>query len=271
MAKRRASKPRRTGNGSTSEAGEIHTPLRDVTRSDAGTSPRPDGEPSDASIDLAQPAAAAATETEVTPTEVSDATLMAQLSNGEIDALEQLYERYSMLIFSLAVRILRDAQLAEDVVQEVFVRLWRRPASYDPARGRFVSWLMSVSRNRALDEQRRVSRRLRAEEADDHPGNELPTTDRFDDPQAGVLLDELRRQVREAMTRLPPAQREVIELAYFSGLTQVEIAERTGEPLGTVKTRVRLGMNKLREAFGADPGGSFEDSQRPVRPREVGS
>jgi RNA polymerase sigma-70 factor (ECF subfamily) len=175
---------------------------------------------------------------------------MAQLADGEIDALEVLYERYSTLVFSLGLRILRDPQLAEDVVQEVFIRLWRRPASYDPARGRFVSWLMSVSRNRALDEQRRVSRRLRAEETDDDPAHELPTNDRFDDPQASVLLEELRRRVREAMTRLPPAQRQVIELAYFRGLTQVEIAQRTGEPLGTIKTRVRLGMNKLRVALG---------------------
>jgi len=177
---------------------------------------------------------------------------MAMLAEGEIDALEVLYERYSTLVFSLGLRILRDPQLAEDVVQEVFIRLWRRPASYDPTRGRFVSWLMSVSRNRALDEQRRVSRRMRAEEMDDDPAHELPTNDRFDDPQGSVLLDELRRQVREAMTRLPPAQRQVIELAYFGGLTQVEIAKRTGEPLGTVKTRVRLGMNKLRVALGPD-------------------
>lgn len=226
VAKKRANEPQPASTRRTSsEPREIRSRLRDVTRSDAGTSTRPDGEP-------------------------SDADLMAQLADGEIDALEVLYERYSTLVFSLGLRILRDPQLAEDVVQEVFIRLWRRPASYDPARGRFVSWLMSVSRNRALDEQRRVSRRLRAEETDDDPAHELPTNDRFDDPQASVLLEELRRRVREAMTRLPPAQRQVIELAYFRGLTQVEIAQRTGEPLGTIKTRVRLGMNKLRVALG---------------------
>jgi RNA polymerase sigma-70 factor, ECF subfamily len=108
---------------------------------------------------------------------------------------------------------------------------------------------MSVARNRAIDEQRRVSRRLVAEDDDEHATGGLVGTDPLDDPQLGVLLAEQRRAVRLAMTRLPPAQRRVIELAYFSGLTQVEIAERTGDPLGTVKTRVRLGMQKLREAL----------------------
>lgn len=247
MAKKPANEPQPTSNSVSSEdrdggASEIQSGLRDVTRSDAGTSSRSNGERRE--IDQ------------------SDADLMAQLAQGEVDALEVLYDRYSTLVFSLGLRILRDPQLAEDVVQEVFIRLWRRPASYDPARGRFVSWLMSVSRNRALDEQRRVSRRMRAEETDDDPAHELPTNDRFDDPQAGVLLDELRRRVREAMTRLPPAQRQVIELAYFGGLTQVEIAQRTGEPLGTVKTRVRLGMNKLRAAIGPDA----EDDVRAAAP-----
>ena len=182
--------------------------------------------------------------------DATDAELMAALALGDIVALELLYDRYSTLVFSVSLRVLRDPQLAEDVVQEVFLRLWRQPISYDPTRGRFISWLMSVTRNRSLDELRRVTRRMRSEDVeDDEPGHEIAAVGHLDDPQAELMVAEARAAVRAAMTRLPPAQRRVIELAYFGGLTHVEIAEHTGDPLGTVKTRVRLGMRKLRESL----------------------
>ena len=183
------------------------------------------------------------------PETVTDQDLMVRLSDGEVEALEGLYDRYSPLVFSIAVRVLTDRQLAEDVTQEVFLRLWRRPWSYDPGRGKFRSWLMSVTRNRSLDERRRVVRRLRQEDSDDDGMPEIAAPGRFHDPQLEAVLADERRAVREAMTRLPPAQREVIELAYFGGLTQVEVAALTGEPLGTVKTRIRLGIQKLRVAL----------------------
>lgn len=176
---------------------------------------------------------------------------MASLAAGEIHALEQLYDRYSALVFSVSLRVLADRQLAEDVTQEVFLRLWRRPESYNPDRGRLLSWLMSVTRNRAIDERRRLSRRTRTEEQGDEPTAELREIDGRDDPQLAAAAADIRRVVRIAMDELPPAQRRVIELAYFAGLTQTEIAERTGVPLGTVKTRVRLAMRKLREALDA--------------------
>ncbi len=178
-----------------------------------------------------------------------DADLVAAIARGEVEALERLYDRYGALVFSVSLRVLHDHHLAEDVVQEVFHRLWRQPTSFDPVRGRFISWLMSVSRNRALDELRRRNRRYRSEERDEDPEREIAGGDRLDDPEVGVVLQEMRVVVRAAMTRLPAAQREVIELAYFGGLTQQEIAERTGDPLGTVKTRVRLGMRRLRVAL----------------------
>lgn len=178
-----------------------------------------------------------------------DADLVAAIARGEVDALERLYGRYGALVFSVSLRVLHDHHLAEDVVQEVFHRLWRQPTSYDPARGRFISWMMSVTRNRALDELRRRNRRFRSEERDEDPEREVAGGDRFDDPEAGAVLAEMRVVVRAALTRLSAAQREVIELAYFGGLTQQEIAERTGDPLGTVKTRVRLGMRRLRIAL----------------------
>lgn len=175
--------------------------------------------------------------------------MVAAIALGEVEALERLYDRYGALVFSVSLRVLHDHHLAEDVVQEVFHRLWRQPTSFDPARGRFLSWMMSVTRNRALDELRRRNRRFRSEERDEDPEREIAGGDRFDDPETGVVLAEMRAVVRAAMARLPAAQREVIEFAYFGGLTQQEIAERTGDPLGTVKTRVRLGMRRLRVAL----------------------
>lgn len=182
---------------------------------------------------------------------------MTRLIAGDIGALEVLYDRYSTLVFSVSLRVLYDRQLAEDVTQEVFLRLWRRPQSFDPNRGRLLSWLMSVTRNRAIDEHRRLTRRVRTEEPADESLPDRDEADGRDDPQLALALTELRLEVREAMRSLPAAQRQVIELGYFGGLTQVEIAERTGLPLGTVKTRVRLAMNKLRGQLGA--GRSAED------------
>lgn len=179
----------------------------------------------------------------------ADDRLMAELSAGAIKALEQLYDRYSVLVFSVALRILHDQVLAEDVTQEVFLRLWRRPQSYDPARGRFLSWLMSITRNRAIDERRRITRRLKVEDGSSDATEGLQSLDRLDDPELAASIGDERRTVRAAMATLPDPQRRVIELAYFAGLTQTEIAELTGTPLGTVKTRVRLAMNKLRVAL----------------------
>lgn len=209
----------------------IRTHLRDVTSGD-GNRPRVRADASARAAD--------------------DAALMEALGRDDLEALDALYSRYSTLVFSVSLRVLHDRQLAEDVVQEVFLRLWRQPASFDPERGRFISWLMSVTRNRALDELRRVSRRNRSEDQEEDEANPLDsiaTADRMDDPVLGAELREQREAVRLAMTRLPPEQRRAIELAYFSGLTQTEIAEVTGDPLGTVKTRIRLGMRKLREAL----------------------
>lgn len=192
----------------------------------------------------------------------SDADLIAAIADGEVAALERLYDRYGALVYSVCIRILRDAQLAEDVVQEVYLRIWRQPTSFDPERGRFVSWLMSVSRNRALDELRRRTRRYAGEEREDASVPEPRATDRLDDPEVGVELAELREVVREAMTRLPPVQRRAIELAYFGGLTQQEIADLTGDPLGTVKTRMRLGMRKLRDALAGFAGDGTREADR---------
>lgn len=175
---------------------------------------------------------------------------MQRLFLRDRHAFESIYDRHSDLVYSTALRILRDPHLAEDISQEIFVRLWRKPDSYVAERGRFLTWLISVTRNRAVDEVRARGRRQRHETL---PANwreqerELPASEAID-PALSAHLAEQRRIVRAALAELPPEQRQVIELAFFGGLTQREIADRLSQPLGTVKTRIRLGMQKLRAA-----------------------
>jgi len=171
---------------------------------------------------------------------------MQRLSLRDRHAFEEIYDRYGDLVYSTALRVLRDPHLAEDISQEVFVRLWRKPDSYVAERGRFLTWLISVTRNRAVDEVRTRGRRQRHETASpEEQERELPAG-AANDPALNAQLAEQRRIVRAALAELPPDQRQVIELAYFGGLTQREIADRLAQPLGTVKTRIRLGMQKLR-------------------------
>ncbi len=174
---------------------------------------------------------------------------MQRLHHQDQRAFEAIFDRYGDLVYSTALRVLRDTQLAEDVSQEIFVRLWRKPQSYVAERGRFLTWLISVTRNRAVDEVRSRGRRQRHETASpEEQERELPASDSID-PALNAQLAEQARIVRAALAELPPEQREIIELAYFGGLTQQEISDRLDQPLGTVKTRIRLGMQKLRAAL----------------------
>ncbi len=180
---------------------------------------------------------------------LDDEELMQRLAYQDLAAFRALYFRYGDLVYSTALRIVRDAHQAEDMVQEIFVRLWRRPGSYVAGRGRFPTWLISVARNRAVDGIRARSRRFRYEGASpEQQGRPLPSPS-SDDPALTAELADQRRLVLAALADLPPEQRQVIELAYFGGLTQQEIAQRLSQPLGTVKTRIRLGMQKLRTAL----------------------
>ena len=181
--------------------------------------------------------------------ELNDEELMQRLVYRDLTAFRTLYSRYSGLVYSTALRVLRDAQIAEDMVQEIFLRIWRKPESYTPTRGKFATWLTSVTRNRAVDEIRSRNRRYRHETASpEEQERELPGPE-GDDPGLRAELSDQRRLILTAMQRLPPEQRQTIELAYFGGLTQQEIAEQLNQPLGTVKTRIRLGMQKLRAAL----------------------
>lgn len=183
--------------------------------------------------------------------ELSDEELMQRLFYGDLQAFEVLYSRYADLVYSTALRILRDVHLAEDMVQEIFLRLWRKPESYEAQRGRFLTWLMSVARNRAVDEARSRGRRFRHETptaSGEQQEREIADGGEHD-PALTAQLAEQRRAIRAALAGLPAEQRQVIELAYFGGYTQQEISTMLGQPLGTVKTRIRLGMQKLKLAI----------------------
>lgn len=181
--------------------------------------------------------------------ELDDEELMQRLVLRDLTAFRTLYARYSSLVYSAALRVVRDMQIAEDMVQEIFLRLWRKPESYTATRGKFATWLTSVTRNRAVDEVRSRGRRYRHETASpEEQERELPGLE-TDDPALTAELSDQRRLIVTALSQLPQEQRQTIELAYFGGLTQQEISERLNQPLGTVKTRIRLGMQKLRTAL----------------------
>jgi RNA polymerase sigma-70 factor (ECF subfamily) len=181
--------------------------------------------------------------------ELDDEELMRRLSYRDLSAYKTLFSRYGTLVYSTALRVLRDPQLAEDMAQEIYLRLWRKPESYAATRGKFSTWLTSVARNRAVDEVRSRNRRYRHETASpEEQEREFPGPD-TDDPALSAELADQRRLILVALAQLPAEQRQTIELAYFGGLTQQEIAERLDQPLGTVKTRIRLGMQKLRAAL----------------------
>lgn len=181
-----------------------------------------------------------------------DEGLMLAIAQRDEHAFAVLYDRYIDLVYSASFRVLGDAGLAEDASQDVFVRLWRRPETFIAERGRFLSWLMSVTRNRAVDELRARGRRRRREGGSlgepDEAAEPLFSSDPVD-PQGSAELHEDQLAVRRALLALPGDQRIALELAYFGGLTQQEIAARLHEPLGTVKTRIRLGMQKLRKSL----------------------
>lgn len=182
-------------------------------------------------------------------TELDDEELMQRLVYRDLWAFRALYDRYGNLVYSAALRVVRDPQVAEDMVQEIFLRIWRKPDSYVAQRGRFATWLTSVTRNRAVDEIRSRGRRFRYETASpEEQERELPAPE-TNDPALMAELADQRRLILAALAQIPAEQRQIIELAYFGGLTQQEIAERLSQPLGTVKTRIRLGMQKLRVAL----------------------
>jgi RNA polymerase sigma-70 factor, ECF subfamily len=171
---------------------------------------------------------------------MEDTELLSRVGQGDENAMESVFRRYSGPVYSVALRILHDSGQAEDVAQEIFLQLWRNPTSFVQARGSLGAWLVVLTRNRAIDHLRRRK-----------------PTDSVDDVVLAApvnVADEAERnatmeKVRSTLANLPQEQRKSLELAYFEGLTHTEIASRTGDPLGTVKTRIRQALISLRKAF----------------------
>ena len=174
------------------------------------------------------------------PDHRDDSALIDRLRAGDQSAMADLYDRYSGVVYGVALRVLANATAAEDVVQEVFLQLWRNPQAFDATRGRLAPWLAVIARNRAIDHLRR---RPSEEDID-----VLPISTGID--LEGAAAQKLAvDKVRGALAQLPQEQRKTLEMAFFEGMTHSEIAGKTGEPLGTVKTRIRTGLLALRKAF----------------------
>src|SRR3954447_14578291 len=183
-------------------------------------------------------------------TDDADRAVLALVTAGQLDALQELYDRYRVMAYSIALRITSDAALAEDVVQDAYLGIWRNAGRYVEGRGSVKTWMLSIVHHRAVDAVRRRRPTTELPEREDVPPSALTLPDIW----AEVAGNLDRAEIATAMASLSDVQREAIELAYWGGLTQQEIAERTGTPLGTVKSRVRLGLLALRRALGGDDG-----------------
>jgi RNA polymerase sigma-70 factor (ECF subfamily) len=171
-----------------------------------------------------------------------DAGLLTRVESGDELAMAVLFDRYSKIVYSVSLRVLRDTASAEDVMQEIFMQIWRNPNSFVAARGSLGGWLAVVSRNRSIDTLRRKRPSEQVEEMN------LPSSSNLaDEAERSIMME----RARSAIQVLPVEQRKTLEMAFFDGLTHSEISEMTGDPLGTVKTRIRSALSTLRKAFQA--------------------
>ena len=176
-----------------------------------------------------------------------DSELVARMQRRDPQALGELYDRYGRVAYALILRVVRDTGIAEDLVQETFLRVWNRVHGFDAQKGSIGPWLLAVARNRAIDYLRSAGGRER--NAVEYEEIEHPSL--FCDMEKDIISSDKARIVKSAIEKLSPNQRQVIELAYFEGLSQTEMAERMGQPLGTVKTWVRTALKNLRDELGA--------------------
>ena len=172
----------------------------------------------------------------------ADLQCLRRMSGGDSTALAELYDRYGSLVYSVALRILRSSADAEDAVQQAWVQVWKSAGSYDARRGTVAAWVLTVARTRALDLYRSLGSRRRAETRIEAAPQAAPP-----DPASDTALGQLGARVRDALGSLAPQQRQVLEIAYFEGLSQSQIAERLNAPLGTVKSWTRQGLMRLKE------------------------
>jgi RNA polymerase sigma-70 factor (ECF subfamily) len=185
------------------------------------------------------------------PSATRDQDLIVRVAQGDERAIATLYDRYAQVLYAVAYRIVRERADADEVVLEALAQAWREAPRFESNRGSVAAWLTMMTRSRALDQVRSRNRRTRITDsaAQEDPATAPAMGVWRDRPDDGVEAGERQKRVREALDQLSPPQRETIELAYYEGLSQSEIAERLQEPLGTIKTRMRLGMLKLRDAL----------------------
>src|SRR5450631_427707 len=169
-----------------------------------------------------------------------DMRLVARLRAGDQQALSELYDRYCKVVYGVALRILHDTGAAEDLLQDIFLQLWRKPDAFDSSRGSLTAWLAVISRHRSIDRLRKRRPETDIEDCVISGGPDLR-----DETERRLIMEK----VRGALDVMNPEQRQAMELAFFQGLTHTEIAEKTGEPLGTIKTRIRSGLQQLRAKF----------------------
>jgi RNA polymerase sigma-70 factor (ECF subfamily) len=177
--------------------------------------------------------------------------LLQQIASGDRDAFRRFYDRYATLAFTFALRLLGSQSDAEDLLQEVFLQVWRQAQAYSPERGAPEAWLITITRSRAIDKLRSIRRRNMNILTPEEPLR----VESLAQAERPSQASEAKLTIQGVMAKLPEAQRHVLELAYFDGLTQTEIAARLGEPLGTVKTRMRAGLERLRGFLGAEATG----------------
>lgn len=181
---------------------------------------------------------------------LEEAKLIRRIGEGDRKAFEEFYDQFGGVVYSTAFKVLNDLRDAEDVAQEVFVMIWEKAKMYDPTRGKPLTWVVTMTRNKSIDKLRSLQRRFRLrDELEEEAASEDFTSDRA--PIDEVESSERGKIIRSAVMKLSKEQRQVIEMAYFSGLTQNEIADHLREPLGTVKARIRRGMIKLRRIVGS--------------------
>ena len=172
----------------------------------------------------------------------SDLALITAIRSGDQSAMAALYDRFSSIVYAVALRVLQDTGAAEDVLQDIFMQLWRNPGAFDSSRGNMAAWLAVIARHRAIDALRRR-----------RPESDIADVIVSVEPDLAQEADRSRamEKVRGALAQMPQQQRSALEMAYFEGLTHVEISAKTGEPLGTIKTRIRTGLLSLRKVLAA--------------------
>jgi RNA polymerase sigma-70 factor (ECF subfamily) len=181
---------------------------------------------------------------------LDDAQLLSRLGTGDRQALEPLYDRYGAIVYGFAIRLLGRIEEAEEITQDVFWRLWKSPQAYDPSRGSLRTWLVVVTRSRCLDRLRAAPREVPAEP---HVAEQFSSGHT---PEVDAALAQRRRRVKDALRDLPAEQREAVSLCFFHGLSHRDVSERLGAPLGTVKSRIKMGMAKLKHRLAGLEGES---------------